>query len=145
MFSECVLAERVAEHLERIGKRLVEYLVIKRSSAHARYYRLEGNCVPKVRDKRVLVVRGSLGSGFTTDKLMRAVRTAGGQVLGLGLICNRGDITSEDVHQSFRIEALMSFSQQRWRAGTETCPLCKKGIPLHPKAGLGALSEKKKA
>jgi orotate phosphoribosyltransferase len=92
--------------------------------------------------KRVLVVEDVLTTGGSARRVVEAVRKAGGDVIGVGALCNRGKVTKQDVGEVPRLLALCNIKMQDWPE--EECPLCKKGVPINIEVGKGAefLSQK---
>jgi orotate phosphoribosyltransferase len=85
--------------------------------------------------KRVLVVEDILNTGGSARGVVEAVRALGGDVVGLGALCNRGDVTAVRLGVP-RLAALVDISMGSWEA-TE-CPLCQQGIPINTRVGKGA-------
>lgn len=85
--------------------------------------------------KNVLVVEDVLTTGGSAKKVIEAVRAMGGNVVGLGVLCNRGGITPEDVANPLKLFALANVRLDAWN---ETdCPFCKQGIPINTDVGKG--------
>ena len=74
---------------------------------------------------RVLVVDDVVTTGGSVREVIRAVREAGGEVVGLGLLVDRSGGT---IGFGVPVEALVRMRVQAWPAAT--CPLCKEGVPL---------------
>jgi len=89
-----------------------------------------------VSGKRVLVVEDVLTTGASARKTVEAVRAVGGEVIGVGAICNRGGVTAEDVGNVPRLEVLMNIDFESW--DESECPLCKQGVPINTDVGHGA-------
>jgi orotate phosphoribosyltransferase len=85
--------------------------------------------------KRVLVVEDVLTTGGSVRKVIKATRNAGGEVVGLGTICNRGNVTPEDVGVS-KLKSLIDINLKTWEE--QMCPLCKEGVPINTDVGHGA-------
>lgn len=88
-----------------------------------------------IKGKRVLVVEDVLTTGGSVKKVIAAVRACGGYSIGLGVLCNRGNITATDVDIP-KLVALTKVSLLAW--SEEECPLCAKGIPVNTNVGKGA-------
>jgi len=88
-----------------------------------------------IRDKRVLVVEDVLTTGGSARKTVEAVRVYGGTVVGVGVLCNRGGITSQDLANVPKLVALMDVKLSMWDEAD--CPLCKDNIPINTDVGKG--------
>ena len=87
-----------------------------------------------IQGKRVLVVEDVLTTGGSVKKVIAAVRDCGGDPVGLGVLCNRGGITADDVGVP-KLIALTSVELQAWEESE--CPLCKDGVPINQDVGKG--------
>lgn len=86
--------------------------------------------------KNVLIVEDILNTGSTAQKLMDAVRRAHGNVVGVAAICNRGNVTAEDIDaEGVPFFALADLQLESWRE--EECPLCAASIPINATVGHG--------
>ncbi len=91
-----------------------------------------------VAGKRVLVVEDVLTTGGSAKKVVEAVRAIGGEVIGLGVLCNRGGITPQDVGDVPELFALVNVKLDAWdeEECLRTGP-CSKGIPINTDVGKG--------
>jgi len=128
----CILSNRVAEHLTDITGREVlgvyadkdgDAFVIKRG-----YDKL-------IAGKNVLVVEDVLTTGGSAKKVVEATRAIGGNVVGLGVLCNRGGITPQDVADPPKLFALVNVKLDAWNEAD--CPLCTQGVPINTDVGKG--------
>ena len=87
-----------------------------------------------VAGKRVLVVEDVLTTGGSARKVVEATKAIGGDVVGLGVLCNRGGITAEDVGVP-RLFALLDVKLDAW--DEKDCPLCAQGVPINTDVGKG--------
>jgi orotate phosphoribosyltransferase len=85
--------------------------------------------------KNVLVVEDVLTTGGSAKKVVEAVRAIGGNVIGLGVLCNRGGITPQDVADVPELFALVNVKLDAY--DEVDCPLCAKGIPINTDVGKG--------
>jgi len=85
--------------------------------------------------RRVLVVEDILTTGGSAKKVIEAVRALGGSVIGLGVLCNRGGITPQDVSDPPELFALVNVKLDAWDEAD--CPLCAQGIPINTDVGKG--------
>lgn len=88
-----------------------------------------------ITDRNVLVVDDVLTTGRTVKKVIEAVRIIGGKVIGLGVLCNRGGVTSQNVANVPKLASLANITLDAWNEAD--CPLCKQGIPVNPYVGKG--------
>lgn len=95
--------------------------------------------------KNVLVLEDVLTTGGSVKKVIELVRSLGGHVVGLGVLCNRGGITQEEIGHIPKLQALISLNLQAWES--EKCPFCSQGIPINMNVGKGRefLEQKKKS
>lgn len=85
--------------------------------------------------KRVLVVEDILTTGGSVKKVVDATRAAGGNVVGVGALVNRGGVTAKDVGDVPKLVALASISLEAWDEAD--CPLCKDNVPINTDVGKG--------
>jgi orotate phosphoribosyltransferase len=85
--------------------------------------------------KRVLIVEDVLTTGGSARQVVDAVRDAGGQVVGLGALCNRGGLTAAALDVPAFV-ALVAVPLESWDA--VECPLCRAGVPINTRVGKGA-------
>lgn len=84
--------------------------------------------------ERVLVVEDVLTTGSSARQTVSAVRTAGGNVVGVAAVCNRGNIG----HIDLGVEMLFSLINVQLQAFDEDkCPLCAQGVPINTAVGKG--------
>lgn len=113
----------VVDYKGEMGEPPEEYFAIKRG-----YDKL-------IPGKNVLVVEDVLTTGGSAKKVIEAVRLLGGNVVGLGVLCNRGGITPEDVGAVPKLTALVDVKLDSWDEAD--CPLCAQGIPINTDVGKG--------
>jgi orotate phosphoribosyltransferase len=88
-----------------------------------------------IRGRKVLVVEDVLTTGGSASKVIAAVREIGGEVAGLGVLCNRGGIESKDVGRVPKLVSLVDVSLDAW--DEEDCPMCARGVPINTELGKG--------
>ena len=81
------------------------------------------------------MVEDVLTTGGSAKKVIETTRALGGNVVGLGVICNRGGVKPADVAGVPKLFALLDVTLDAWDASE--CPLCKKGIPINIEVGKG--------
>jgi orotate phosphoribosyltransferase len=80
-------------------------------------------------------VEDVLTTGGSAKKVVEATRALGGNIVGLGVLCNRGGITPEDVANPPKLFALVNIKLDAWDE-TE-CPLCAQSVPINTDVGKG--------
>ncbi len=99
------------------------------------YFELKRGYDKIVSGKRVLVVEDVLNTGGSVVKTIQAVRNAGGEVVVVGALCNRGGVTAKELGVPY----LVSLLHVKIDAWSETeCPLCAKGVPINTSVGHGS-------
>jgi orotate phosphoribosyltransferase len=86
--------------------------------------------------RNILVVEDVLTTGGSVKKVIEAVRGLGGNVVGVGVLCNRGGVTPTDLGDVPEIHALVTVDFASW-AETD-CPLCAARTPINTSVGKGA-------
>lgn len=82
--------------------------------------------------KRVFVADDVITTGDSVRKVIEAVRDVGGDVVGCGVIWNRGKVTAQDVGVP-KLVALVDKEFETW--DEENCPLCEQNIPINENLG----------
>ncbi len=85
--------------------------------------------------KNVLVVEDVLTTGASARGVVVATRAHEGNVIGLGVLCNRGGITPPDVADPPKLRALVNVKLDAWDA--VDCPKCREGVPINTEVGKG--------
>lgn len=109
--------------IPQLGRPPIEHFVIKRG-----YDKI-------VADKNVLVVEDVLTTGGSAKKVIEATRALNGNVVGLGVLCNRGGVTRTDVGNPSKLFALVNVHFDAW--DEDKCPLCAQGVPINTDVGKG--------
>lgn len=84
--------------------------------------------------KKTLVVEDLTTTGGSIKKVVEAARGKGAEIVGVGVLCNRGEVTAEMVGVS-RLESLLCVQLDSWDAAE--CDLCKRDIPVNTDFGHG--------
>ncbi len=87
-----------------------------------------------VAGKRVLVVEDVLNTGGSVKDAVAAVRAAGGDVVAVAALVNRGGVDARDVGVPM-LTALLDVALDAWDA--DACPLCRAGVPVNTDVGKG--------
>lgn len=98
---------------------------------HFAFHRNYDRTIP---DKNILVVEDVLTTGGSARQVIDLVRHHRGNVVGLGALCNRGNVQAKDVG-SVPIHALIALSLQTYRE--DECPFCQQNIPINTELGKG--------
>ncbi len=83
-------------------------------------------------NKNILVVEDILATGGSVRRVIELVRRHGGNIIGVSVLCNRGNVQPHDIGD-VPINALIEIDLQTYAA--EVCPLCKSGIPVNTELG----------
>ncbi len=84
--------------------------------------------------RNVLVVEDVFSSGGSALATLEAVRAAGGNVIGVAVICNRGGVTAEQLGVP-RLETLIEMPMVMH--AEDECPLCASNMPINMHVGHG--------
>lgn len=85
-----------------------------------------------VAGKDVLIVEDVIHTGQSVKKVADLVRQHGGNVCGVGSLCNRGGKQAQDFGVP-RMLSLVDICLESW--SVEHCPLCIKNIPINTQFG----------
>ncbi len=131
-----ILSQWVAHILsERTGHPVMACFAEERVDAAGERERFFGRGYDTmIRGKRVLLVEDILTTGGSIQRVVEAVKKAGGTPVAVMALCNRGGVTGSAVGVE-RLEALCSLDLQSWEP--ENCPLCRQGIPINDQVGKG--------
>ncbi len=86
-------------------------------------------------EKQILIVEDVLTTGGSARKVIEATRALGGNVIGAGVLCNRGGITTKDLGNVPELFTLTNINLDSWEP--EDCPLCKDDVPINKDVGKG--------
>lgn len=128
-----ILSQWTAYHLSRITGREV-------LSVYAEKTKDDGFVIKRGYDKiisgkKVLVVEDILNTGGSAKKVVDKVRILGGEVVGVGAICNRGGVTASDISNPPKLTSLIDIKLDSW--DEQNCPLCAKDMPINTQIGKG--------
>lgn len=88
-----------------------------------------------MKDKRVLIVEDLMTTGGSVLKVVNAARANDGEVVGVSVISNRGNVAIDKIGNPPRLVTLVDVQLDSWEA--EECDLCKRGIPVNTDIGHG--------
>ena len=131
-----ILAQWTAYHLNRLlrkakkQKRVAALYVEKEGSGFV----LRRGYDKLVRGKKVLLVEDIITTGGSIKAVVEAVRAAGGEVVGIGALCNRGESTAE----TLAVPELQTLIRLRLPSYEEKdCPMCARNMPVNTELGHG--------
>lgn len=88
--------------------------------------------------RKVFVVEDVLTTGGSAKKVVDAVRALQGEVIGVGVLSNRGGVTVEQLGNVPWLRALITIPMVSWNVPEgEPCPLCKQGVSVNTEVGKG--------
>lgn len=128
-----ILSQWTAWHLTQMNS--VEVLGVYAEKSDDGKFVIRRGYDKLIKHQRVLVVEDVLTTGGSAKKVVEAVRAIGGEVIGLGALCNRGGIGPEDVAGVPRLEALVDIKLNAWDEAD--CPLCEQRVPINTDVGKG--------
>lgn len=128
------LGHDVAFHLSTLGGRVVASVYAERQGNE---FALRRGYDQRVRGQKVAVIEDILTTGSSAMDVIKAVKNAGGKVIVVGALCNRGGVTTEDL--GIDLVSLIDISLEQYAATEDDpCPLCAKGVPINTEPGHGA-------
>lgn len=127
-----ILSQWVAHHLSRMKKREVLGVYAEKS---ADGFILKRGYDRLVSGKKVLVVEDILNTGGSAKKVVETVRSAGGVVIGVGALVNRGGVIARDLGGVPKVFSLVELPLEAWEANE--CPLCVRQLPINTEVGKG--------
>ncbi len=129
-----ILSQWVAFHLSEItGREILAFYAEKTDDGG--FVIKRGGAQTKLPGKNVLVVEDVLTTGGSAKKVVEATRALGGNIVGLGVLCNRGGITPQDVADPPKLFALVNVKLDAWDEAN--CPLCAQNAPINTDVGKG--------
>lgn len=84
--------------------------------------------------RNILVVEDVLTTGGSARQVIELVRKHDGNVVGLSVLCNRGNVQPADVGD-VPIQSLITLSLDTYTE--EDCPYCEQGVPINTELGKG--------
>ncbi|MBI1833266.1 MAG: phosphoribosyltransferase [Candidatus Andersenbacteria bacterium] len=85
--------------------------------------------------KNVLVVEDILNTGGSVKKVVEAVRHISGNVVAVAALCNRGNVSKEDIGNPPYFFTLANVNMDAWDEAE--CPLCIQKVPINTEVGKG--------
>jgi orotate phosphoribosyltransferase len=130
-----VLSQWVAHHLtQKTGRDVLAVYAEKLADATGGFVIKRGYDA-LIRDKRVLVVEDVVTTGGSAKRVIEATRAVGATVVGLGVLCNRGGVTAQELGDVPELVALVKVDFTAWDEAN--CPLCRHHVPVNLDVGKG--------
>lgn len=130
-----ILTQWIAHTLSAEGRQVAACYAEEKVAPDGRKTRYFGRGYERfIHGKRVLIAEDILNTGGSVKLVVDAVRAAGGEVVAITALCNRGGVQPADIGNA-PIHALVDIALEAWDP-TE-CPLCKKGVPINTTVGKG--------
>lgn len=131
-----IMAQWVAHHLQALSGQTVLAVYAEEAGTGTERRRVfRRGYAELLAGQRVLVVEDVLTTGGSARQVVQAVQAAGGTVVGLGALCNRGGVTAAMLEVPDLV-ALVNVPLESWDAAE--CPLCRAGVPINTRVGKGA-------
>lgn len=125
-----ILGQMVALALSQMTGKVVEFTRADKDGLRGFTLKLPG----VVSGKRVAVIEDIFNSGGSARGAVEAVQKAGGQVVCVRGICNRGGVKAEDLGTD-NLYSLANVSMEKQKP--EDCDLCKRGVEINTDLGHG--------
>ncbi len=138
-----ILSQWTAHHLSAItGREVLGVYAEKTENGNA--FIIKRGYDKIVAEKNILVVEDVLTTGNSAKQVIEATRALNANIVGLGVLCNRGGIMREDVANPSKLFALVNIKLNTWEEAE--CPLCAQNAPINTNVGKGReyLARKKK-
>ena len=128
-----ILSQWVAHFLSQIDGYEVLSIYAEKSEDSSFVFRRGYNKL--ISGRNILVVEDVITTGNSVKKVIEAVRVAGGNVVGVGALCNSAQVTAQDIGNVPRLRSLVNMKLDTW--DLSQCPLCKQNIPINTEFGRG--------
>jgi len=129
-----ILSQWTAHHLSAItGQEVLGVYAEKAQSDET--FLIKRGYDQLIAGKKVLVVEDVLTTGGSARKVVEVTRALGGDIVGLGVLCNRGGITPPEVANPPKLFALTNIALDVYEE--TNCPLCAQGAPINTDMGKG--------
>jgi len=131
-YGAIILSTWTAHHLSRLDGKAVLGVYADKSD--------DGPIIRRGYDKLIagkntIVVEDLTTTGSSLKKVVEAGRAAGANVIAAVTICNRGDVTAEQIGNPPVFDSLVTVHLESWTEAD--CELCKAGIPVNTDVGHG--------
>jgi orotate phosphoribosyltransferase len=137
-----ILSQWTAYHLgELTRKKISSVYAEKVSGQDGGRFEVKRGYDDLIAGKKILLVEDIVTTGSSVFKLRDAVKNQVSEIVGLGLICNRGNVDFKEERLG-KIHSLLNLNFESW--DEDDCQLCQKEVPLNLKFGKGKQFEMKK-
>src|SRR5579859_4858545 len=118
-----VLSQWVAHALNQHRKdsETLAVFVEKSNDSTDKRFLFTRGCDKYIPNKNILVVEDILSTGGSVRQVIELVRQHGGNIIGVSVLCNRGNVQPHDIGD-VPINALIEIDLQTY--AVEVCPLC---------------------
>jgi orotate phosphoribosyltransferase len=131
-----IMAQWAAHHLEGLlGREVLAVYAEEQEADDGKRRIFRRGYDQLVAGRRVLVVEDILTTGGSARMVVQAVEQAGGTVVGVAALCNRGGVSAAQLGAP-ALYSLASVPLESWAA--DACPLCRDGVPINTRLGKGA-------
>ena len=135
--SGVILSQWIAYYLSEITGHEVLSVYAEKQKIEVRFSSIGGFIIKRgydkfVADKRILVVDDVLTTGNSVKEVIEAVRAVRGNVVGLGALVNRGDVTPNNIDAP-KLISLINLKLNTYNEAD--CPLCAQSIPINTDVG----------
>lgn len=127
-----ILSQYVAKHLWLLTGKMVAAVYAEKTPNDG--FTLGRGYDAYVKGKNVLVVEDILNSGKTVTQVVTLTASHEGTVVGVGALCNRGNVTAEQVNAPVLFSTI-NVKLEKYPAAA--CPLCAANVPIDTKVGKG--------
>ena len=127
-----VMSQWVAFHLSQLSGR--EVLAVY-ASKEGDGFKIGKGYDKIVKGRRILVAEDILTTGGSAAQVVELTRAAGGEVIGVCVLVNRGGVTTNDLGDVPRLEVLANVTLDAYEEAD--CPLCTASIPINTDLGHG--------
>lgn len=129
-----ILSTRVASHLSApvLGQEFaVRAVFAEKGGEGFVFQRGYENLIP---GSDIVITEDVLTTGGSVEKVVDAVRSLGGNVLGVVALFNRGGVTAESLGVPY-LRSLVNLEVDSW--SPDACSLCAQGVPVNTNVGKG--------
>jgi orotate phosphoribosyltransferase len=128
-----ILSQWVAYHLSTLMKK--EVLGIYAEKEPDSSFVIKRGYDQLIAQRKTLIVEDVLTTGGSVKQVVELAKSLGADVRGMGALCNRGNVTEEQVGGVPRLLSLLQIHLQSW--AEEECPLCRSRVPINTDVGKG--------
>lgn len=127
-----LLSQWVAYHLSQTQKKTILAVYAEKTPEG---FTLSRGYDTLCRGKKVLVIEDIINTGGSLKKVIQTLRALPAEIVAAACICNRGEITTQDLENIPQLYSLSQIKLESWAA--QECPLCEQGISVNTNVGKG--------